>query len=130
MDYLEPQLSEEELKNISVLGLAHTGDAVYEILVRAYLVSQHHTSSLDLHKSTVSLVNAPAQAAAFEKIEPMLTDEEKAVYKRGRNAKVNSVPKNASQAQYHSATGLEALFGYLYLSGRRERISTLFEEII
>ena len=74
-------------------------------------------------------MNAAAQARAAEKIFPVLTDEERSVYKRGRNAKVNSVPHHAEIAQYHAATGLEALFGWLYLLGRRERLEELFARI-
>ena len=83
-----------------------------------------------LHRLTVSYVNAPAQAAAMQKILPKLTEAELAVYKRGRNAKVHSVPQKATEAEYHSATGLEALFGWLYLQGQRERIDELFEAIM
>ena len=123
-------MSEADVNKISMLGLAHIGDGVYELLTRTMLCSQGHSSVLELHKLTVSRVNAPAQAAAAEKILPLLTEKESAVYRRGRNAKVNSVPHNASINQYHAATGIEALFGWLYLQGQTERISRLFSVIM
>ncbi len=126
MDYFSPQMSLNEVNAISMLGLAHIGDGVYELLVRTMLCAQGHSAVQKLHKLTVAQVNAPAQAAAVKKILPSLTEAELAVYKRGRNAKVNSVPQRASEAEYHAATGLEALFGWLYLQGKRERISELF----
>lgn len=130
MDYFSPQMSLNEVNSISMLGLAHIGDGVYELLVRTMLCAQGHSAVQQLHKLTVAQVNAPAQAAAVKKILPGLSDEELAVYKRGRNAKVNSIPQKASEAEYHAATGLEALFGWLYLRGRRDRISELFAMIM
>ena len=130
MDYFYPQMSEQDVNKISMLGLAHIGDGVYELLTRTILCTRGHSSVIELHKLTVSYVNAPAQAAAAEKILPLLSEKESAVYRRGRNAKVNSVPHNANIAQYHAATGLEALFGWLYLQGRKERIGQLFAAIM
>ena len=130
MDYFSPQMSLNEVNSISMFGLAHIGDGVYELLVRTMLCTQGHSAVQQLHKLTVAQVNAPAQAAAVKKILPGLSDEELAVYKRGRNAKVNSIPQKASEAEYHAATGLEALFGWLYLRGRRDRISELFAMIM
>ena len=124
-----PELSVQEVNQIGMLSLAHVGDAVYELLVRSRLCMENRTAVTQLHRMTVSLVNAAAQAQAAEKIFPVLTDEERSVYKRGRNAKVNSVPHHAEIAQYHAATGLEALFGWLYLLGRRERLEELFARI-
>lgn len=129
-DYLGIQLTDEQLQAISVLGLAHIGDGVYELLVRTWLCANGKTTSKGLHKETVSYVRAPAQARAVERIMDKLSDAEQAVYKRGRNAKVNSVPKNANISDYHSATGLETLFGYLYLRGERDRINELFGLIV
>lgn len=126
MEEWSPNMNPEQVNQISMLGLAHIGDAVYELLVRTRLCTAGHKAVLDLHRSTVALVNAPAQAKAMTRILPLLTDEETAVFKRGRNAKVHSVPQHAELAEYHAATGLEALFGWLYLTGRRERIKTLF----
>lgn len=130
MDYFKPEMSLPDVNRISMLGLAHIGDGVYELLTRTMLCAKGHNSVGELHKLTVSYVKAPAQAKAAEKIMPLLTDEEKAVYKRGRNTKVNSVPQNADIGQYHAATGLEALFGWLYLRGYNQRISELFSAIV
>ena len=129
-DYLGIQLSDEQLQTISVLGLAHIGDGVYELLVRTWLCANGKTTSKGLHKETVSYVRAPAQAKAVAKIMDKLSESEQAVFKRGRNAKVNSVPKNADISEYHAATGLETLFGYLYLKGERDRINELFGLIV
>ena len=125
-DYLVPEFTQQQIGQISILGLAYIGDCVFEMLVRTYLLTEGHTAALDLHRTTVEYVNAPAQHAFYERICSLLTEEETAVYKRGRNAKVNSVPHNASAAEYHSATGLEALFGWLFLKNSRERINQLF----
>ncbi len=110
MNFL-PEMSEQDVNKISILGLAHVGDAVYELLTRSRLCLEGHSSVMELHKRTVSRVNAAAQAEAVKKLLPHLTEEELAVYKRGRNAKVHSVPHHADIGQYHAATGLEALFG-------------------
>ena len=114
---------------MSMLGLAHIGDAVYELLTRTRLCGLGVTKVSELHRMTVATVNAPAQAEAAQRILPKLTEEEAAIYRRGRNTKVNSVPQKADIAQYHAATGLEALFGWLYLLGRTERINELFNII-
>ena len=116
----------QDVNKISMLGLAHVGDAVYELLTRTMLCERGHSSVSELHRLTVSMVNAPAQARAAERLIPVLTDDELSVYRRGRNTKVNSVPHNADIGQYHAATGVEALFGWLYLQGRLERIDELF----
>lgn len=129
-DYLNTLLTDEQLRTISVLGLANIGDSVYELLVRTWLCSQGNKSSKDLHRQTVSFVKAPAQASAAAKLLDVLSEEELSAYKRGRNAKVNSVPKNADLADYHAATGLETLFGYLYLKGEKDRINELFGMIV
>lgn len=129
-DYFDTILTSQQLQSMSVLGLAHIGDAVYELLIRSWLCSNGRTTSKGLHFETVSYVKAPAQARAVSKILDKLTEEELAVFKRGRNAKVNSVPKNADISEYHSATGLETLFGFLYLKGEKDRISELFELIV
>ena len=123
-------MNREDLNRVSILGLAHVGDAVYELLVRSRLCTDGHQAIQDLHRSTVRFVKAPAQAKAADKLQPLLTEEELAVYRRGRNAKVHGVPQNASTAEYHAATGLEALFGWLYLQGRRERIEELFAAVM
>ena len=119
-------LSTQELQGMSALALAHIGDAVFELLVRTELCKKGSCVNGKLHKLTVAEVCAPAQAKFVEKILPSLTEEEAAVYRRGRNAHVHSIPKNATHAQYGKATGLEALFGMLYLSGQNDRIAELF----
>ncbi len=125
-----PEMEVRDVNKISILGLAHVGDGVYELLVRSMLCQSGHTALLDLHKSTVKMVKASAQAAAAEKLLDVLDVDELAIYKRGRNAHVHTVPKNADIGQYHAATGLEALFGWLYLQGKLERINRLFAVIM
>lgn len=129
-DYLNIKLSEAEIRAVSNLGLAHIGDCVYELMVRSRLICSGRSTSAGLHRETVKYVSAPAQADAVAKILPSLTEEELAVYRRGRNTRVNSVPKNADISQYHAATGLEALFGWLYLNARHERLNELFAIIM
>ena len=128
-DLFDLALSERELDAISTLALAHIGDCVYELLVRTYLLRRGEHTNRRVHEATLAYVSAPAQARAAEKILPRLTEEERAVWKRGRNSYVNSIPKNASVADYHAATGLEALFGWLYLRGERGRAGELFDLI-
>ena len=122
-------MSLQDVNKISMLGLAHVGDAVYELLVRSNLCHQGHCAVKQLHKLTVEQVKAQSQARAAELIGPHLNEEELAIYRRARNAKVNSVPHNAQLSEYHAATGLEALFGWLFLQGRLERLEQLFAAI-
>ena len=129
MSILSPEMNGQEVNRISMLGLAHVGDAVYELLTRSFLCLQGHTDVQQLHRLTVARVRAEAQARAAERILPLLTQEEAALYRRGRNPHVNSVPHNAELAEYHAATGLEALFGWLFLQGRTERIEQLYAVI-
>ena len=125
-NYFELAMEQGQLHEISSLGLAHLGDAVYEVLVRSWLCVHGKATGKGLHRATVALVGAPEQARRAERILPELTEEELAVFRRGRNAHVHSIPQNASRGEYQEATALEALFGYLYLLGRRERINALF----
>lgn len=118
-----------EIARISTLGLAHVGDGVYELLTRTFLLKKGLTAVAALHRETVSHVCAPAQAEAVKRLLPELTEEELAVFRRGRNTRVHTVPRAAGTAQYHAATGLEALFGWLYLQGRDARIAALFSTI-
>ena len=115
---------------LSPLNLAFVGDAVYEILVRESLVCNANRPVNDLHNESVKYVSAGAQTEAFEKIKGVLTESELALFKRGRNAKVGHSPKSATDAQYHTATGVEALIGYLYLTEQNERIKELFALIM
>ncbi len=117
-------------KELSSLTLAFVGDSVYDLLVREYLLTFGRRQVGELNKDKVSLVCCSAQTKAFDKIKAILTEEEEAVFKRGRNVTVHSVPRNSTLKDYHTATGLEALFGYLYLSSRIDRIRELFHIII
>lgn len=129
-DHFNPQLSPEDVRAISSIGLAHMGDAVYEILVRTWLCAHGKATGKGLHRATVSLVCAPRQAELSQIILPLLTEEEQAVFRRGRNANVHSIPVHASRAEYQQATALEALLGYLYLLGRKDRINQLFDAMM
>ena len=124
-----PVLSPAKIGELSTLALAHVGDGVYELMMRTALVASGVTAAHDLHRETVRRVNAPAQARAIEYVLPELDAEEIAVYKRGRNAKVNSVPQHAEVSEYHAATGLETLFGWLWLQGRTHRLTELFNRM-
>ena len=119
-----------EPKNYSPLTLAFIGDGVYDLMVRTYLASCANRPVGELTKMKVSLVNCKAQADFAQKLMPLLTESELAVYKRGRNAHTANTPKNSSSADYHSATGFEALFGYLYISKEYERLSEIFNTIL
>ncbi|MBR1780313.1 MAG: ribonuclease III [Oscillospiraceae bacterium] len=130
MDYFDLHLNREEQLAISALGLAHLGDGVYELMVRSWLIVHGYAKKANLHRETVARVRAPYQAAAMKRIEPMLTSEELAVSHRGRNAHVGNIPKNASRGEYAHATALEALFGWLYLNGKKDRLNELFAFIM
>lgn len=110
----------------SPLALAFLGDAVYELLARRYVVERADCPVGRMHQRTVELVNAGAQSAAFAALETALTEEELAIYKRGRNTNTQSTPKHADIADYRRATGVEALFGYLFLKGETARMGQLF----
>jgi ribonuclease-3 family protein len=115
-----------QVNAISNLGLAHVGDGVYELLCRTYLCTQGDQTVLKLHKDTVNMVKAPAQAKYMDKLLPHLTEEELAFYRRGKNAHTHAAPKSATPKEYAMATGLETLFGALYLAGKNERLNELF----
>ena len=119
-------LTPDQLRGISSIGLAHLGDAVYELLVRSYLCAEGKATGKGLHRATIELVRAESQAKRAEAILPLLTEEEAAVFRRGRNAHVHSIPAHASRAQYGTATAVEALLGWLYLKGRKDRANELF----
>ena len=125
-DYLHIQLPPDQIRGISSIGLAHMGDAVYELLVRTWLCAHGKATGKGLHRATVALVCAPKQAELAQRILPLLTEEEQAVFRRGRNANVHSIPAHASRAQYQQATALEALLGWLHLRGRHDRVEQLF----
>ncbi len=128
-NFLGITLSHDEILNLSSTALAHIGDAVFELMVRGRLVKCGLCKASDLHRNTVLSVSASAQAQAAETLSPHFTDEEMTVFRRARNAKVNSIPKHSDPATYHAATAFEALFGYLYLCGRHDRLNELFSII-
>ena len=125
-DYFHLSIDRDRLLNLSSLGLAHLGDSVFEVMVRSWLCLHGTAKAKDLHRATVRYVSAPAQAAAMERLRPHLSPEEEEVFRRGRNTAPHSVPKAASRGEYQTATGMEALFGWLYLQGRTERLNGLF----
>ena len=118
----------DNVKMLSPSVLAFVGDAVYGLMVRTALAEVNRPSG-ELHKLSVKLVNATAQAEAYKIIEPELSEKEVTVFKRGRNFKTGNTPKNSSGGDYHTATGLETLFGFLDLSGENDRLKTLFNII-
>ena len=121
-------VKKENPNMLSPSVLAFVGDAVYGLYVRTALADTSRPSG-ELHKMSASVVNAAAQAKAFSLIEPILNDKELSIFKRGRNFHTSSTPKNASNGDYHTATGLECLFGWLYLSGDKQRADELFKII-
>ena len=123
-------VSQADLQSMSALALAHMGDAVYELLVRRELCRGGRYTAGDLHRQTIRYVSAAAQARAVKKILSSLTTEEAAVYRRGRNAHSHAAPRNTSEGEYHAASGLEALFGWLYLREETARIEELFAMIM
>lgn len=129
---MERLLKEKNVKpnELSPLTLAFIGDTVFDLIVREDLICTANRPANDLHNLAVKKVKASAQASFIEKLMPILTEKELAVYKRGRNAKSGHLPKNASQSDYHMATGFEALIGYLYLSGEIDRIKKFYNIII
>ena len=126
MDYFHLSEDKQELLKMSNLGLAYLGDAVYEVMVRAWLCLHGKLTPGRLHRAALSYVAAPRQAALAEQLMPLLTEEETQVYKRGRNASPHSHPRGATRREYQMATGLEALFGWLYLRGESDRLNALF----
>ena len=114
-----------EINTLSPLTLAFLGDSVYEMFIRTKILSGGNRPANELHKIAVGYVKAKAQSNAAHKIFDMLTEEETAIYKRGRNTNIHTVPKNADMADYRHATALETLIGYLYLKGDSERLLTI-----
>ena len=129
-NFFEMNLPKAEIDAISNLGLAHMGDCVFEILVRAYLCAKGEKTVDRLHRDTINMVKATSQAAFAEKMLPLLNEEELAYYRRGKNSHVHAVPKSATPAQYAKATGVETLFGYLFLSGQKERANEIFNLVM
>lgn len=126
MEYIQigkSPISEKDARMLSPLKLAYLGDAVLDFYVRDYLVKMDFGTVNKLHKKTTTIVNASAQAEFAKSIEPVFSENEMNIFKRGRNAKSGMQPKNSNMAEYRIATGLEALFGYLYACGKYERLN-------
>ena len=123
-------LEKKDIDAISNLGLAHMGDCVFEILCRGWLCAQGGKNVGNLHRNTINMVKAQSQARFADKLLPLLTEEELAYYRRGKNSHVHAVPKSCTPAEYAKATGVEALFGALYLQGRTERLNELFKTVM
>ncbi len=124
----EFECKEVDVRAYSPLALAYIGDAVYEVVIRSVIVERANRAANELHKRSVKFVQAGTQAAMIVALQDILTPEEEAVFKRGRNAKSNTSAKNASITDYRKATGFEALIGFLYLTGQTERILYLIKE--
>ena len=126
MEYLEPVLERREVLSRNALALAHVGDGVYELMVRTMLCAGAAHSNRNQHRLALEYVSAEAQAEAAERLLPLLDEEEREFFLRGRNAHTGTVPRHAGPAVYHAATALETLFGALWLLGRRARLEELF----
>ena len=129
-NYFQMNFTVAEVNAISNLGLAHMGDCVFEILCRGYLCAQGGKTVDRLHRDTINMVKATSQARFADKLLPHLTEEELSYYRRGKNAHVHAVPKSCTPAEYAKATGLEALFGALYLAGQTDRLNELFKSVM
>ena len=124
------ELTEAQVNEIPNLSLALVGDGVYELMCRTHLCAGGDRKLLNLHRDTVEMVKAPAQAKFADKLLPHMTDAEQAYYRRGKNAHTHAAPKAATRQEYQKATGLECLFGALYLQGQTDRLNQLFQIII
>ena len=129
-NYFHMHMDAKQVGAISNLGLAHIGDGVFELLTRSWLCGHERLTVGRMHKDTIALVQAKSQAKFMEKLLPLLTEDEKAYYRRGKNSHVHAVPKSCTPAEYAKATGLEALFGALYLLGQTDRINELFVTVM
>lgn len=125
-NYFQMNMDKRRIDAISNLGLAHIGDGVYELMCRSYLCAKGDHTVKNLHRDSVALVKAPTQARFAEKLLPHLTEEEQSYYRRGKNAHSHAAPKSATKQEYAMATGLETLFGALYLAGKLDRLNELF----
>ena len=129
-NYFQMHMEKAQIDAISNLGLAHIGDGVFEVLCRAWLCARGGQTVGKLHAETVKLVKAGAQAKFADAMLPLLLEEELAYYRRGKNSHVHAVPKSASPKDYAKATGVEAMFGALYLGGKTERINEIFVTVM
>ena len=126
-NYFQMNFTPAQVNAISNLGLAHVGDGVYELMCRTYLCVTGDKTVLKLHRDSVELVKATTQAKFAQKLQSHLTEQEQDYFRRGKNAHTHAAPKSASRREYALATGLETLFGALYLLGRTDRLNELFE---
>lgn len=124
----EFQCKEVDVRAYSPLTLAYIGDAVYEVVIRSVVVERANRAANELHKRAVKFVQAGTQAVMITALQEILTEDELAVFKRGRNAKSNTSAKNASITDYRKATGFEALIGFLYLTNQMDRLLYLVKE--
>ncbi|ERI95060.1 RNase3 domain protein [Clostridiales bacterium oral taxon 876 str. F0540] len=130
-DILKGKFNVQDAKMLNPLVLAFIGDAVYEVFVRTYLVDQNRELSVHkLHVEAISFVKAHAQSELIKKIESELTEDETAIFKRGRNSKSGTVPKNADVQEYRAATGFETMIGYLYITEQNDRLNYILNKII
>lgn len=129
-NYFQMNFTPAQVNAISNLGLAHVGDGVYELMCRTYLCCRGDRTVLKLHKDSVNLVKAPTQAKFADKLKPYLTEDEFAYFRRGKNSHTHAAPKSATPQEYAKATGLETLFGALYLLGETDRLNELFHIIM
>lgn len=129
MDLFDRTKKVEEVKQLSPLTWAYIGDAVYELYIRTYLINNTKLKPHELHLKSIKYVKAKSQAEILEKLEQILTEEEKDIVRRGRNTKVNHSAKNASVQEYMYATAFEALIGYLYLTNQEQRLKELLKNI-
>ena len=129
-NYFAMNMEKRQIDAISNLGLAHIGDGVYELMCRSYLCAKGEHTLKRLHLDSIQLVKAPTQAKFADKLKPHLTEEEYAYFRRGKNAHTHAAPKSATPQEYSKATGLETLFGALYLAGKIDRLNELFKMMI
>lgn len=129
-NYFQINWDQQNINAVTNLGLAHVGDAVFELLCRSYLCCKGGKVAKNLHRDTVAMVNAPSQAKYADLLLPHLTEEELSYFRRGKNAHTHAAPKAATPQEYAKATGLETLFGALYLSGQTDRLNELFHLIV
>ena len=125
-DLFAMNFTTNQINGVSNLGLAHIGDAVFELLCRSYLCAKGDSTVKKLHHGAVSLVKAQSQAKFAEAMLPHLTETEASYYRRGKNTHTHAAPKAASAKEYAMATGVETLFGAFYLAGQQQRINELF----
>ena len=129
-NYFAMNMEKRQIDAISNLGLAHIGDGVYELMCRSYLCAKGEHTLKRLHLDSIQLVKAPTQAKFADKLKPHLTEEEYAYFRRGKNAHTHAAPNSATPQEYSKATGLETLFGALYLAGKTDRLNELFKMMI